>query len=234
MENSSLLIVDDDAALRLVLSDGLRRLGAQVTDVASVVEADAALAREKFDLIISDVHLHGNEGLKWTERLLRSAHTPPVLLITGNPEVVTAMRAANLPVAGYLAKPMAFADIVAVVTRVLAVQRQRQALHALAGEVRELAAATEGLPPATVVRLEALSVSLAAEAARPAREADHSHAPWRAAITETITVLEKTRDSFRSKELARLRRHLQQVLGNGAMWVILAGGLVRLASHLLR
>lgn len=212
MENASLLVVDDDLALRLVLAGGLRDLGARVTEAESIAEAELALARDKFELIISDVHLSGNEGLQWTERLLQAPVAPPVLLMTGNPEVVTAMRAANLPVAGYLAKPTPFPVIVAMVRRLLARQRQRLALQTLAGEVRALIAATAGLPADTAQRLEALAVSLAAEATRVPRDSDRPDETSRQAIRDTITVLEKTRQNFRSKELGRLRRHLEHVL----------------------
>lgn len=217
MENASLLVVDDDPAIRIVLAEGLRELGARVTEAESITEAELTLAREKVELIISDVHLRGNEGLQWTERLLETPAAPPVLLMTGNPEIVTAMRAANLPVAGYLAKPTPLPVIAAMVRRLLAAQRQRLALHALASEVRELITSTTGLPAETADRLEALAASLTAEAIRAPRDSERSDETARQAIRETITVLEKTRQNFRSKELGRLRRHLQQVLA-GPNW----------------
>lgn len=222
MKDAAILIVDDDAVVRGVLAGGLRDLGARVTDVPDVPAADRALAAAAFELIISDVHLDGNEGLRWTEKLVLNPAAPPVLLMTGNPEIVTAVRAANLPVAGYLAKPVPFAEIVDMIQTLLAASRQRQALRALVSEVGTLTTDRKELPSDLVRRLDALVIALVAESGRPLRAARDPDAPARQAIRDTITVLEKTRQSFRSQELGRLRRHLEQVLAkNATAWVVL-------------
>jgi DNA-binding response OmpR family regulator len=205
----------------------LRELGARVTEAESIAEAERALAHEKFELVLSDVHLPGNEALQWTERLIQAPAAPPVLLMTGNPEIVTAMRAANLPVAGYLAKPTPFPIIAAMVRRLLAVQRQRVALHTLAAEVRALLASTTDVPADTAQRLETLAASLTAEAMRVPRDSERSDETSRQAIRDTIAVLEKTRQNFRSKELGRLRRRLEQVLVQGTTTGGAADGIVR-------
>lgn len=216
MKNSHILVVDDELSVTAMLANGLGGVGARVTKATGIGEADAAIARDRFDVIISGVHLAGNEGLQWTERLLGTPSAPPILLITSRPEIVTAMRAANLPVAGYLAKPLVLSEITILVRRLLAAQRQRRALQALAAEARQLAGAGAGLPAAIASRLEALAGALTTEAARPVRECNLTDEILRQAIRDTIVVLEKTRDSFQSKELGRLRRHLQQVLAHDA------------------
>lgn len=206
-----LLIVEDEAPVRELLAEQVRQLGCTVTAVDGTAAADAALAATAFDLILSDVHLPGNRQLRWVERVLAREFPPPVLLMTGQPELETTLRAANLPVAGYLIKPPDFATLGTRLLRLVAAHRRRRELHALAREAAALLAADDPLQ----ARLRQLADGLAAEAARPPRgdpPADPADAPWRAAIAETIAVLEKTKDSFRSKELGRLRGQLQRLL----------------------
>ena len=115
---------------------------------------------------------------------LAQAQLPPVLLVTGTPDLETACRAANLPVAGYLLKPFDFSALDEVVQRVRRLADYCTSLRTQPGRV---------------------------PAGHPGEET------WRTAITETIGVLEKTKHSFRSKELGGLRQRLQRLLAqNGS------------------
>jgi DNA-binding NtrC family response regulator len=137
--------------------------------------------------------------------------------MTGSPELETAMRAANLPIAGYLLKPLDYDAAAAAIERLAADHRHRRELHALSQQVvhllgSHLASADPADPLAG--KLEQLGRQLAAAAQRNPREgtAGSGAPPWRDAIAETIAVLEKTKHSFRSKELGELRKRLQQLV----------------------
>lgn len=215
MNHSHLLLIDDEPEPRGILASWLRQLGARVTEAGDIAGADAALARETFDLILSDVHLPGNDRLQWTERVLARNDMPPLVLLTGNPEVTTAICAANLPIAGYLAKPPHFPTLRDLLQRLIAQHRRQSSLRELAREATRLAALPAGgagLPAGLGGKLDHLAACLEAEAARHPRETAAAQAVWRQTIAETIVVLEKTRDSFRSKELGRLRQHLRTIL----------------------
>ncbi len=210
LHRARILLVDDEPEPRGILAGWLRQLGAGVTEAGDIAGAEAGLARESFDLILSDVHLPGNNRLQWTERLLARPGLPPLLLLTGNPEIVTALRAANLPVAGYLAKPPDFSTLRERLQELVRQHRRRVGLEALAREAAALAGAL-ALSAPLAGKLDHLAACLATEAARPAREPGAG--AWRDAIIETITVLEKTKHSFRSRELGQLRSRLDQLLG---------------------
>jgi CheY-like chemotaxis protein len=216
MKTSRILIVDDEPIIRLVLGQWLRSQGSEVTEVDSIAEADRSLAAQGYDLIISDVHLTGNSGLQWTERLLSKENATPVVLITGSPELETAMRAANLPVSGYIAKPPNFQDLGALLQRTLTERRQRQTLHAMGGMVAGLLEdptwATDD--PRLRQTMVELGACLTAASVRQRRStgSDAATGAWRGALLETIAVLEKTKSSFRSKELGRLRQNLRAFL----------------------
>ena len=218
MKHAHVLVLEDDPISSAVLDGWLRHVGSQVTTAATVAEADAALARGKIDLIISDVQLPGNCRLEWVERVLQGDFPPPLVLLTGNPQLESAVKAANLPVAGYLVKPPDFTALQDLLQRLVTSYRHRQELRALSREAAWLLAeqgeAGDQDHAALHDKLLHLSRCLATEAGQPPRETAGADAdlPWRNAISETIEVLEKTKHSFRSKELGRLRARLQQLL----------------------
>ena len=99
-----LLVVDDDRRLRDLLSRYLTENGYRVTIAADSAEARRRLEGLSFDLLIVDVMMPGEDGLKLT-RSLRRKMDVPILILTarGNPEA----RIAGLKIGAddYLAKP---------------------------------------------------------------------------------------------------------------------------------
>jgi DNA-binding NtrC family response regulator len=223
MKNASILIVDDDALTREMLEAWAIHAGLQCSVAASTAEADAVLQRDLFDVILCDVHLPGNQRLGWVRTIIARPEAPAVVMITGNPELESTLSAANLPIAGYLVKPLEFAVLGALVNRLIAEQRERHELRALAQQAAVLLADPEfdsagGRDPLREHLLQ-LTQCLTREANRTGRSVAAStpaETPLRSAITDTIAVLEKTKRSFRSKELGELRLRLQRMLTNEA------------------
>lgn len=215
MQYTSVLIVEDDPIASTVLAAWARQLGSTVTVVADIATADRALAGGNFDLILSDVNLPGNERLQWTEKLVGQETHPPVVLVTGNPALDTALRAANLPISGYLVKPLDFAQLQTLLQRVVTEHRHRTELRALSREAAWLLTTPAASEPGPLHdKLLHLARCLAAEAGRNPRETGQPRPDtlWIEAIGETITVLEKTKQSFRSRELGQLRQRLNHLL----------------------
>jgi two-component system OmpR family response regulator len=142
MNRIRVLVVDDDTDTRSIVSTWLERCGFAVEAVDGIDAADHALASgHTFDVMLSDVMMPGNTRLEWIERRLAERSLPPVLLMTGTPELATAMRAANLPVAGYLVKPFDFATIRSQIERLASHHRRSTTLHSLSYDlVRRLQA----------------------------------------------------------------------------------------------
>jgi CheY-like chemotaxis protein len=213
MTRLRILLVDDEPETGAALEGWLRRRGYDTVFAAGPADADRALAQGAFDVVLSDIQMPGNFRLEWIERRLQADCPPPILLMTGSPELETAMRAANLPVAGYLLKPLDYDETAGAIERLAADHRRRLELLALSREVMRLLATREAPPQdgdAFATQLQQLAQQLAGEAQRHPRESAlaSNASPWRAAIAETIAVLEKTKHSFRSKELGELRRRL--------------------------
>lgn len=208
-DRGRILHVDDDPIATRVMTGWLTKQGYAVTTAASATEAEEILRTQEFDLIISDIHMPGNSRLEWTEVLCARPRPVPVILITANPALETACRAANLQVAGYLIKPPDWTALDAKLQHIIAHRRQRGDFVTLARQILgliEQRGDTDSPHEAQLLqRLAALASSLAQPAAT-------SEIRWRAALQDTLAVIERTKHSFRSKELGQLRQRLVQFL----------------------
>jgi CheY-like chemotaxis protein len=120
-----LLLVDDNEALRRSLRRALTAEGHEVVEASNGREAVQRAKEEDFDLILSDVRMPDMDGVE----LLRSIHERdadlPVLLITGDPELGTAMKAVEYGALEYLTKPVDLEKLKASTLRALALRKQR-------------------------------------------------------------------------------------------------------------
>jgi EAL domain-containing protein (putative c-di-GMP-specific phosphodiesterase class I) len=100
------LVVDDEPALRRSILRLLHAKGYEVIAAADGVEADELFRAHSFDVVLSDISMPGCDGIQ----LLRSVHAinpdVPVVLITGEPAVSTAVKALEYGAFHYLTKPV--------------------------------------------------------------------------------------------------------------------------------
>jgi DNA-binding response OmpR family regulator len=211
------LYVDDDPDCLAAVARALVCSGFAVTCVGSPADAEAQLAASEFDVLLSDIHMPGNTRLEWIQRVLGAGQTPPVVLMTGSPDLETAVCAANSPVAAYLLKPPVASELVATLRRVAVQKFRRAELQAVAAEIARVVrpdASSAGPAADLAARLLELSKLLSAVAHTSSRESlSLAGGPWRAAIEDTIQVLEQTKHQFRSRELGALRFRLRAMLG---------------------
>jgi len=104
-----ILIVDDHAIFR----DGLKRIlsdefkAATFGDASNATEALDRIWKEKWDLVLLDITMHGRTGLDVLKEIRRSASELPVLILSGHPEEQYAVRVLRAGAAGYLTKESA-------------------------------------------------------------------------------------------------------------------------------
>lgn len=118
-----ILVVDDDAALRLSLRTAFQRDGYEADVAASGEDALLRLRAEPFDVLLTDLVMPGMDGLGLLEQARRGSAEMVVILMTGGATVETAVRALKGGAYDYVVKPFKAADIVRVAGRGLA-QRQ--------------------------------------------------------------------------------------------------------------
>lgn len=79
---ASVLVVDDDATVRAVLTDYLVASGMEATSCADGLAAVEVVCRDPPDLILLDVMLPGVDGLEVFRRLRQSGRTMPIIMLT--------------------------------------------------------------------------------------------------------------------------------------------------------
>lgn len=113
------LVVDDDASVRKLLTIGLGRRGFEVTTAADAAGALAALlGAERVDVAVLDCSLPDLHGAELARRLLLAAATQrlPICFLTGS----TSGRFRSAAGIGCVAKPASVADLAAEINRLLA------------------------------------------------------------------------------------------------------------------
>ncbi len=113
-----LLLVDDEASIREPLSDYLVGQGFAVDCAASAVEARSKLLGGRYDLVITDIMMPGEDGLSLT-RHLREAHDMPVILLTARSEETERVIGLEIGADDYVAKPFGPRELVARIRAVL-------------------------------------------------------------------------------------------------------------------
>jgi PAS domain S-box-containing protein len=118
---ATVLVAEDDADLRGVLTASLTRTGHQVIAARDGAEALAAIERHRVDLLVLDLVMPNIDGLQVLARLkeIRKGDTIPVIVVTGTDRSATELQALRLGANVYLTKPIEAAALTAAVTRLL-------------------------------------------------------------------------------------------------------------------
>ncbi|KQU55735.1 nitrogen regulation protein NR(I) [Sphingomonas sp. Leaf339] len=102
---STILVVDDDAAIRTVVAQALRRSGHAVLTADSLTQLDKILATGAPDVLISDVVLPDGDGINRMREVADRFPQLPVIILSAQNTLTTAVRAAELGAYDYLPKP---------------------------------------------------------------------------------------------------------------------------------
>ena len=99
-----LLVVDDDRRIRALLSRFLLAEGYRVSTAETAAEARAKLEGLRFDLLILDVMMPGENGFDFA-RALRTSSTVPILMLTARDEKESRIMGLEIGADDYLSKP---------------------------------------------------------------------------------------------------------------------------------
>jgi DNA-binding NtrC family response regulator len=108
---SRILIADDDETFLLSTTDLLRREGYEcyyAPDAKTVIQTLKAV---KFDLLISDINMPGNNDLELIKELKEIAEGLPIILITGSIHSDEQIQSLKPPVTACLNKPLDFEEL---------------------------------------------------------------------------------------------------------------------------
>ncbi len=133
MTSPRILVVDDEADIRRLLSEILVEEGFEVEMAADAAAAKRACARQEPDLVLLDIWMPDMDGItllrEWSEKhSLRC----PVVMLSGHGTVETAVEATRLGAFDFVEKPLSIAKLLRTVERALeAGRRRRQAQRTL-------------------------------------------------------------------------------------------------------
>lgn len=111
------LLVDDDESVALTVSEVLRQDGFEVTTASSGQEAALRLNETVYDLVLTDLHMEGGDGITVLEEVRRHDPLAITIVLTGFASVESAIAALRHGAYDYLVKPCLIDDLKFTVRR---------------------------------------------------------------------------------------------------------------------
>lgn len=118
-DRSKILVVDDEANIRDLLSIALRHVGFDVITADTCLAAQNIVMKETPDLLILDVMLPDGDGIELCQRLRRDGMRSPVLFLTARDATEDKVRGLTVGGDDYVTKPFSLEELVARVRAVL-------------------------------------------------------------------------------------------------------------------
>ena len=115
----TILVADDDASIRKVVSQTLARAGYAVRTTGTASALWAWIQAGEGDLVITDVVMPDEDGLELLPRIRKARPDVPVIVMSARSTMITAMRATERGAYEYLPKPFDINELVLVVNRAL-------------------------------------------------------------------------------------------------------------------
>jgi DNA-binding NtrC family response regulator len=111
------MVVDDDAVLRKLVSDQVARMGFDSAAAASGEGALDLLSKSDFDVMLLDIRMPGLSGLDALREVRKLEDPPEVIMLTADTSLGTGLEAMRLGAYDYLTKPATLDEIEAVIRK---------------------------------------------------------------------------------------------------------------------
>ena len=118
-QRGTLLLVDDDRHVLASMADWLRDQGYQTDTASNLAEADAAIDRKTYDLVLADIRLGNDDGFEVLAHCRAKQPAAAVIVITGYGTVDTAVEAIRLGAFDFLTKPLLDEELQIAIQRAL-------------------------------------------------------------------------------------------------------------------
>ncbi|MBW3098456.1 nitrogen regulation protein NR(I) [Pseudohoeflea coraliihabitans] len=120
MSQATILVADDDAAIRTVLNQALSRAGYQVRITSNAATLWRWVAAGEGDLVITDVVMPDGNAFDLLPRFRKSRPDLPILVMSAQNTFMTAVKASEGGAYDYLPKPFDLTEMIGIVGRALA------------------------------------------------------------------------------------------------------------------
>ena len=122
--DGTVLVADDDRTIRTVLTQALTRAGCKVHATSSLVTLMRWVEEGKGDLVISDVVMPDGNGLDQLPKIAKARPGLPVIVISAQNTIMTAIQATEADAYDYLPKPFDLPDLMKRSARALSAKRK--------------------------------------------------------------------------------------------------------------
>lgn len=122
--DGTVLVADDDRTIRTVLTQALTRAGCKVHATSSLTTLMRWVEEGKGDLVISDVIMPDGNGLEMLPKIGKERPGLPVIVISAQNTIMTAIQAAEAEAYDYLPKPFDLPDLMKRAARALETKRR--------------------------------------------------------------------------------------------------------------
>ncbi len=140
----TVLVVDDEAAVREVLADALDAFGYEAVTAEGADRALAILSDRKIDLVLSDIEMPEMSGIELLDRVKERDADLDVVMVTGVIDAQVAVDAIRRGAADYVTKPFNLDEVQIVVDRTLEKRRLIRENRAYQDHLEELVALRTG------------------------------------------------------------------------------------------
>src|SRR6201993_4778199 len=127
MPTGSILVADDDAAIRTVLNQALSRAGYEVRSTGSPATLWRWITQGDGDLVITDVVMPDENAFDLIPRIRKTRPDLPIIVMSAQNTFMTAIRASERGAYEYLPKPFDLKELTSIVGRALSEPRDRPA-----------------------------------------------------------------------------------------------------------
>ena len=238
-----IFIADDEEVFLVSTARLLEKRGHQCQTATNATDAAEILGSEDFDLLIADIRMPGNTNLELIKDLPQISKGLPVILVTGYPSIETAITALDLPVVSYLVKPLDIDELVESAQRAIDSYRMYSNINdalqhsqfltrdleniekVIGGNLRD----HTSMPADMFISLNLKNILNGICNLAYIVDIHQKHngdqeicrlfnCPRLQTLIETLVettrVLEKTRSSFKSKEIGQLRLKLAKIIAD--------------------
>ncbi len=159
---ATILYVDDEQSVGMIVEDTLQRAGHSAIGARGVPEALQVLERTEVDLIISDYRMPGLTGLEFLQLLAREGYDIPLIMLTGYASIEHAVASIKSGAIDYITKPVRPQQLELAVDQALEFVRLRRENETLRKEVMQFRNEKQIIGDSPPIRRILQTVSMAA------------------------------------------------------------------------
>src|ERR1700747_2899634 len=138
MRAGSILVADDDAAIRTVLNQALSRAGYEVRSTGNAATLWRWVSQGEGDLVITDVVMPDENAFDLVPRIKKIRPDLPVIIMSAQNTFMTAIRASERGAYEYLPKPFDLKELIGIVGRALSEPKERPREAARAEDISDI------------------------------------------------------------------------------------------------